>query len=131
MRDDDDSTPLGDAGEVCLEDRLALRVERRGCLIKNEDPRLAQQCAGDRNPLLLPTREVRATFLQKRVVALRKVLDELVSARGCGYGDDLFERGVGFGRTDVFANRAAKEETLLQHDADLAAEVRQVDLADV
>jgi len=58
VRHHDHGSPLGNTGKVCLDDRLALRIKRGGRLVQDENARLAQQGAGDRQALLLADRLV-------------------------------------------------------------------------
>ena len=54
-----------------LHQPLRLGVERAGGLVENQDRRIAEQRAGDGDPLPLPAGEPGAALAQHRVVALR------------------------------------------------------------
>ena len=131
MGDDDDGAALGHRAQVGLDDLLALGIERGGRLVEDQDARLGDERAGDREPLALAARQIGAALLDHRVIALRHPRDELVCARHLGGGHDLVDRQRGVGERDVLAHRAVKQHVLLQHHADLAAEPRWVDLRDV
>src|SRR5262252_10283356 len=47
MRDDEDRAPPGDLAHVALDDALALRVERAGRLVEDENPRIGDERARD------------------------------------------------------------------------------------
>ena len=65
------------------------------------------------------------------VVALRQPLDELLGAGLPGGPDDLLEGRAGLAGRDVVADRAAKQEAVLQHHAHVAAQMHLVQLADL
>ena len=131
VADDDHRAAGRNATEVADEDGLALGVERARGLVEDQDARRGQQRARDRQPLALAARQVAGVFLQQGVVALWQALDELVGAGGLGGGHDLLEAGIGARHRDVLAHAAAEHEVVLQHHADAAAQVGEVDFADV
>ena len=88
-----------------------------GRLVEDQDRRVLEHRARDREPLALARRELRAALAERRVVALRLALDELV---GAGDARGLAHRGVvasGHRVADVLADRRAEEQVLLQRDA--------------
>src|SRR5271155_5446140 len=80
MGDDDDGAVLGDVRHVLLDDPLALVVERARRLVEDQDSRVHDQGAGDRDALALAARKCGAAFADDRVVALRQFEDEVVRA---------------------------------------------------
>ena len=56
-------------------------VQCRRCLVCQYNGRVLQQDASDRNPLLLPTRELRAPFANERLVAIWELNDGVVNVR--------------------------------------------------
>ena len=71
--------------ERLLDHRLVLGVDRRQRLVEHQDRRVAQQRAGDGDPLALAARELDALLADRRLVALRQGQDEVVDvgrARG-------------------------------------------------
>ena len=54
MRDDEHGTSLRDPAHIVLDHPLTLVVERARCLVEDEDARIADQRASDRNTLALP-----------------------------------------------------------------------------
>jgi hypothetical protein len=89
----------GAAGRQALDPvhhlRLGLDIKSRGRLVENEDRRIAQECAGDRQTLLLALRQGGAAFPDHRVVALRQPEDHGVDAGQTRRFLDLVRRGVG------------------------------------
>ncbi len=129
--DDEGRAPLHQLGEALLDQGLALAVERGGGLVEDQDSRVGQDRAGDRDPLALAAGELDAPLADDRVVALRQLLDELVAVGDAGRPEDLLPRGVGPRVGDVLEDRTVEEEVVLEDDADLRAVVGQADLREV
>src|ERR1700738_1478873 len=56
-------------------------VERRGCLVENEDRRRLQNGSGDRDALLFAAREFQSAFADLRLVTARNMFDEMIDPR--------------------------------------------------
>ena len=69
--DDENRTPRGDLCHILLDNPLAFVVERTRCFVEDQNSRLAQECASNRNTLALATRQAAAAFANDRVVAFR------------------------------------------------------------
>ena len=54
MRDDYHRAAARDAKQISVQQRLALRIERVGRLVQDQDSRIADQCARNRKSLPLP-----------------------------------------------------------------------------
>ena len=54
MRNDEHGAAMRDLRHILLDDPLALVVERTRRLVEDEDARIGDERAGDRNPLPLP-----------------------------------------------------------------------------
>ena len=124
--DDENRAPCGDLRHVLLDDPLAFIVERARRFVKDQDPRLAQECARNRNALALAAGQAAAAFADDRVVALGQLQDEVVSAGERSRSDHAVDRHAGLGKRDVVADRTVEQNVLLQHDAQLAAQPRAV-----
>ena len=137
VQDDD---PLGE-----MQRRLAMRDEQRGPVrhhpterivnrgldpsvdrarrvVEDQDARVIENRARERDPLTLPAREREPALTDRGVISPRQLLDELVCLRGSGSGDDLLVRGVGMSVRDVGAHRIREQEALLEHDSNLPAQ---------
>ena len=79
--DDQRRAALHHLAQRQLDPGLGVRVDRRGGVVQDQDPRVHQQRAGDRDPLALAARERQAALADARVVAVGQVADELVSLR--------------------------------------------------
>ena len=62
---------MGNARQVAVDDRLALRIKGACCLVENENARIQDQGAGNREPLALAARYVARPLIDERVVATR------------------------------------------------------------
>ena len=131
MRDHDDRAPRRDATNIFVDDRLAVRVQRAGRFVEDQDARIDDQRARDGEPLLLSAREVGRTLVNVSLVTARQALDEFFGAGETAGVDDLVEGRVRLGGGDVLADRAAEQEVFLQHDAKAAAQMLEVVFAHV
>ena len=90
----------------------------------------ARNARGDRQQLLLPGADVVALFVDHRVVAVGQRVHEAVDVGGARGLEDLLLGRVGIAVRDVLADRAAEEPRVLQHHADLRAQLRARDRRD-
>ena len=95
---------------------LGRRVHRRGRVVEDEDARVDEQRACDRNALPLTARERDPALADERVVAVRQPLDELVCLRCARSPFHVGERGVREPEGDVLPHRRRKEERILRDD---------------
>ena len=131
MGDDDDRPAARHGGQVLLNDGLAFGVERARRLVEHQHRRIVDQCPRDRQPLALAARQVRRTLFQHRRVAVRQPLDEFVGAGELGGAHDIVQRRGRLGHRDIFAHRAAEQKILLQHHADLGAQMSEIELLQI
>ena len=129
--DDEGQPVLPELVERGADAPLGLVVDAAGAVVEDQDARLDQQGAGDRHPLLLPSRQGHAALAHQAVVAVRELGDEPVRLRGAGGGFHLGVGGVRPAVGDVLADGAAEQGGLLQDDADLPAQRLQRHVADV
>src|SRR6266542_4970269 len=104
MGDDQDGTPAGELGDRPLDELLVLDVDARGRFVQDEDGRVLQERAGDREPLLLAAGQARAAFADLGVVAIRERDDEVVDLRGPGGGLGLRVARLEPAEADVLAD---------------------------
>ena len=123
--------PAKQPPQPLLDARLGVQVDVRGGLVEDEDARVGDQRAGERDQLALPGRELCAALADFRVVAVRQLGDELLgSDRRRGLADLLGAR-AGPPEGDVLGDRAREQERLLRHDPHLRAQRAARDLAQV
>ena len=111
--------------------RLCFGVQRRRGLVEDQQPRVLQQRARNRNALALATRQFGAALAEQGVVARWQFGDEAVGVRGDRGGHDLFPAGVGPAIGDVVGHAQRQDERVLQHRRDLAAQAGQLRQAQV
>ena len=118
-------------GHRPLDQLLALRVEIARRLVEDQDLRRREDRARDREPLLLPARELHAALADECLVALGQARDELVRVRAERRVLDLRVGRVVAAVRDVVAHGAVEQEHVLLHDREQAAVGLQVKLPDV
>ena len=72
MRDNDGGAAVASLVEGLLHGGLALRVQCRGRLVKEQEVGVADEGAGDRDALLLAARQLRAPLSHQSLVFLLK-----------------------------------------------------------
>ncbi len=107
---------------------LGQRVERRGRLVEDEQVRPAQQRPGDRQPLLLAARDLDAALADHRVEPAVGARQQAVAGRLLQHLEALRVGGVRVDEQQVLADRAREELRVLGDEADLRAQLVQVDL---
>mmetsp|Transcript_11838 Transcript_11838/g.29656 ORF Transcript_11838/g.29656 Transcript_11838/m.29656 type:complete len:382 (-) Transcript_11838:1758-2903(-) len=120
-----------DVVESVLHDLLALAVESAGSLIQEKDLGVADDGARNRNTLLLPPRELRTPLSYLGVILVGKVHHKGVRVSRFGSSLDPFlgERRVA--ECDVLCNGPVKQDRLLAHQCDLAAQPLDVERSNV
>ena len=78
VSDDDRRSSAHDLAQPGSDLRLRGRVDRRGCVIEDEDPRIDQERTGDRDALALSSGEGDAALADDGLVAVWELEDELV-----------------------------------------------------
>ena len=129
--DDEGRPALHQVGEGLLHQPLGLGVERGGGLVEDEDGRVLEQGARDGDALPLPAGEPAPPLADHGVVAARQVEDEVVGEGRARRRLDARLVHVVEAVGDVGAHGVVEEHRLLGHEADLLAQARERDLADV
>ena len=125
MRDDERGPSPHQNFERFLNEPLALRIERAGGFIQDEDDGILQDGPGNGDALTLAAGELDAAVADQGGVAFRERYDEVVRvglARGLF---DLLRRRVRFSVGDVLRDAAAKQQHFLRHHGHLAAKFRR------
>ena len=120
-----------DLAEALLEPALGAVVHGAGRLVEHQDRRLEQQRAGDRDRLALAAREALAALADVQVEAERMARDEVLDAGDLRRAQHRLIVGERRAERDVVAHRAMEQEHVLQHAADVAAQVGGIDLAQI
>ena len=82
------------------------RVDRRRRVVEDQDARVGEHRARDRDALPLPARERVAVLADDRVVAVGQLAHELVGARELRGAHDRFHRRFRIGERDVVAHQS-------------------------
>src|SRR5713226_2515274 len=129
---DDKACPVPrQTADRLLDKLLAANIDRRGGLVKNENPGVAQNRSGNREALPLATGKIAAALAHLAIICVRLLQDEFVSISRLPRFDDFSQRRSRPSIADVFGDRATKQERLLWHDADLLAKVPEANPANV
>ncbi len=100
-------------------------------LVEDEHRAVREECARDRDPLTLPSRQLDAALADLRLVAAGQTDDELVSVRRLRRGDKLRIARPGPGIRDVLGDRGGEEHGILLDDGELPTEIGQSKLAQI
>ena len=92
VRDHERRPPGHHLAQRDLDRLLGRRVDRRRRVVEDQDPRVAQQRARDRDPLALAARERQPALADARVVARRQLGDEAGRLRALRRPLDLLAR---------------------------------------
>ena len=105
-----------------LDAALGVQVDVRGRLVEDEDPRVGDERAGERDELALAGRELDAALADLGVQAVGEAADEVLGADAAQRAPHLVLGRVGPPEGDVLADRPAEQERLLRHDPHLRAQ---------
>ncbi len=123
--------PLHQPADGLLDLFLGLHVHGGGGLVQDQDLRVVEDGAGQGDALALPAGEPGAPLAHLGVVAVGLGHDEGVGVGRLRGLHDLLEAGAGPAVADVLGDGPAEQERLLEHDADLPAQVLEADLPEV
>ena len=90
------------------------RIQGAGRLVEDEDRRVFQEDAGNRQPLALAAAEIGTAFADECLITLRLLQDEVVGLGLAGGPHHLFIRGIGPADLQVLLDSAEEEQTFLE-----------------
>ena len=129
--DDDRRPSVQQPVERALDQDLGGAVDVRRRLVEDQDARVGEQCARDRDQLALAGRQARAALAHGvREPGVEAARDPVDAHCVRDVGDHLVGR-LGAREADVVADRPGEEERILQHHSQLAAVRAQLELAQV
>ena len=105
-----------------LDQRLRFRIEARRRLVQDQDRRVRQERPRQRHALSLAAGQLHAALADQRAIAGRQAGDEVVRVGQTRRVLDLRLRRAGATVGDVLGERAMKQDWLLLHDRDPAAQ---------
>jgi hypothetical protein len=110
---------------------LGCGVEGAGGFVEDQDRRILQQRARDRHALTLAAGERAATFADAGLQTFGLVLDEIEGLGALACRTQLLVGRVRLSDPEILRNRTVEQQDLLKDDADVAAEGRELQAADV
>ena len=125
MGDEQGGAALRERAQRVVDGGFGGGVDRGRGVVEHQHPRVGEHRPGQRDPLPLPAGEREPALADERVVAVGEALDERVHLRGPRGGQHLGLRGVGAAVGDVGPDGVGEQERLLEHHAQLAAQVDQ------
>ncbi len=118
MSDHQSRAPFHQAFQRILDEGLGPRVEVAGGLVQDQDSRILEDHASNRDALLLPSRQPIATLPDDGGVPVRKGPYEVMDVGGASGGFDLGVVGVRSGVAEIRFDRVMEEVGLLSHHPD-------------
>ena len=116
---------------ILLDVALVVGVDAGRGLVEDDDGRVLEDAAGNRDALLFAAGKRRPAFADQGLVAVRERHDEVVAAGLFRRRLHLLLRGLGTAQGDVVEDGVAEEIDPLEDHADLRHQLGQRNLADV
>ncbi len=129
--DDDGRAALQRCGQGGLNIGLRGRVEVRGRLVEDHDPRLGEQESGDRQPLALAAREPVAALADDRPEPVGQRPDQIGKVGLVEGAPELVVRRPRPGEAQVLAHRVVEEVTVLGDHAGRLADRLEREVANI
>src|SRR5579871_1047860 len=108
---------LHEIRKALLDHLLGFGVEAGSCFVENQNARLGQDRARDRNSLTLASRKFHAALADNRLVLVGKGFRKFIHASNAAGAQDLLFVGIRARESDVLANGPVEQERFLQHDS--------------
>ena len=102
-----------------------------GCLIKDQNLRIRQNCPGNSQKLLLSLGHIACLFVQFHSIASRQRLYKTVYMGSLGSLDHLFMGSVQLAIADIVFNAPLKQPGILQYHAEHLAQLAAVKVTDI
>ena len=113
------------ANQICdgpLDQPFGFRIQRRSRFVQNQDGRIEQDGARNREALSLSTGKKSATLADHGIITVGQFHDEIVRKSDAGGSLNLFVAGIGTAVGDVVPHRVIEEHSLLSYQGDLTAQ---------
>ena len=131
MRDHEGGAALHHLVEGGIDLGLGDGVERAGCLVEDQDRRVLQQRAGDRQALPLAAGQHAAAFAGMGLEFLFAALDEFERLRALSCDAHFLVGGVRLADAQIVGERTVEQQRLLEHHADVTPQRGQLQAADI
>ena len=122
---------LANVLHVLLNDGFALVVKGAGGFVKYQNAWVSEQGTRDGDALTLATTQGAALLAHMGVVALGQFADKFMRTGQLRHTHHRFNRRGRVGDGDVLAHATVEQQVFLQHHADLPAQLRCINQADV
>ena len=129
--DDDDGLALHQLRNAALDLGFVFHVEACGRFVKQDDGRVFQQGACNRDSLAFAARERVAVFADNGVVTLRHFLHEFVAASEFCHLQDFFVAGVALADADVVLDARVEQHHILEDNGEVLEERFRIDFTDI
>ena len=131
MRDHERGAPAHDLVQCPQQLGFGCRVERARGLVEDEDRRILEQRASNRQALTLAAGQPASAFADAGMKPALPREDEIQRLRPLGCPPHLLFRRIGPADAQILRDRSVEQQTLLEHHADIAAQCRKLEGADV
>src|SRR6185437_17018610 len=101
VRDHERGAPAAEAAQAIANERFALAVEARRRFVENQDARVGQNRARDRDALALAAREADPALAYHGIEPVGEPADEFIAVRCLRGGGDLIRGSAGLREADV------------------------------
>ena len=129
---DDDARSLGEQPLECFaHEKLRVRVHVRCRLVEDQDLRIVDERASERNELFLPGRERRPAFLNLFFEPVRKRRHPLVQIHRGGGSRHRFVGNTFVAEPNVRRDRAREQVHILKHHTELTPQVFEIPVANI
>src|SRR5262249_19511253 len=131
MSNDEGRSSRHRALQSLQDEALRSRVQARSRLVEDHDGGIAQHRSRYGSPLLLTAGERGRTFGHNSVVTVREALDKFIRVCDSRRRGDLVIAGFGASKRDIFPNRSAEKQRVLQDKTDLFPQGEKVIVSDI
>src|SRR5690349_1251229 len=127
--DDQRRAPFHQPLDRIADEDFGLRINRAGRFVEYQHARVEGQRAGKADQLLLPDRQARPPLAQLRVIAFRQAFDEIRCVHFARRVLQLLIAYAGVAEPYVRGDVARKQEDILQDDAEIGAQLFEIQIA--
>src|SRR5215471_2382605 len=131
MRDHECSAPAHETFHRLDNCGFRSDIHGTGGFVQDQNRRVLDEGAGQRDPLALTSRETHTPFPNGRLVSVRQARDEIMHVGEFGAFDYFLLARPGSGVSDILGNTGGEKYRLLEHDRKLVAKVVELVLTHI
>ena len=128
LGDDDRGHAFAQTLQASADGCVRLGIHGAQGVIEHQDAVVIQNRPGDGNALFLAAGQGHALLTDQCIVALFKLFNDIVHIGDLRRPLNRLAVGIAVGQADILIDGLGKQKRLLQHDADLAAQIFPVDI---